>query len=274
MNLAEQPAHWPAMARAWEKTGSPLRPCNEDIAAFTHAAAPWMDPQSAPRVLLLGVTPELYRLPWPAQRDFIAVDRTPAMIEHVWPGRCEEVLQAGWLDLPLQPSSRDLALCDGGLHLLEHPAGQKQLVDRLHEVLAPGGRCLFRLFTPPPRTESADAVLAELLAGRIANLNQLKIRLGTALQSTAVSGVAVRDVWRALRAAAPDWAKLAARIGWPLDHLALIDAYRDSDARYHFVTIAQATDLFCSGGRFVFREAIHPSYPLGECCPLLVFDKS
>lgn len=274
MNANENREHWQAMARAWDQSGAPLRPSPQDVAVYHRRAREWMDGRRiAPRVLLLGVTPEIYNLPWPEGRDFLAVDRTPAMIAHVWKGKPEEVLRAGWLELPLPPASRDIALCDGGLHLLGYPYGQKRLADRLHEVLAPGGRCIFRLFTPPREKESAGVVLDDLLAGRVANLNVLKLRLGMALQESAEEGVAVKDVWRTLRALAPDWETLASRLGWPAGHLATIDVYRESDARYHFMSAERVTELFCGDGRFASLGWDAPGYDLGERCPVVVFER-
>lgn|SRR5690606_13502793 len=265
--------HWEGMALAWEHAGSPLRPATEDVEVFQRFANEWIERRRVPRVLLLGVTPELYRLAWPEGRDFVAVDRTPTMIERVWPGRADEVVRAGWLDLPLPPASRDLALCDGGLHLLDYPRGQQTLADRLHAVVAPGGRVILRLFVPPENPESAEEVLADLSAGRIANLNLLKLRLGMALQGSPESGVAVKSVWAALHEAVPDREGLARRLGWSAEQLATIDAYRESAARYHFVSLEQATALFCADGRFVFRGHHRPAYVLGERCPLVVFER-
>jgi SAM-dependent methyltransferase len=261
------------MAAAWEQTGSPLRPCAEDVAVYWDFARDWIDGRGAPRVLLLGVTPEIYRLPWPVRTDFLAVDRTPAMIATVWPGKPGEVLRAGWLDLPLPPASRDLALCDGGFHLLDHPAGQRKLVERLADVIAPGGRCIFRLFTPGKEHETPEAVLADLQAGRIANLNVLKLRLGMALQRSAADGVSVREMWEILRGLAPSWESLAARLGWSLDHLLAIELYRTSDARYFFTSIEQVAGLFCADDRFVCLGFRHSGYTLGERCPIIVFER-
>ena len=76
--LPDSASHWPSMARAWQRAGSPLRPSPEDVAGYTRAIQDWIDLHGAPRVLLLGVTPEIYRLPWPAGHDLLAVDHTPA----------------------------------------------------------------------------------------------------------------------------------------------------------------------------------------------------
>ena len=265
--------HWPFMAQYWAQIGTPLRPSQEDLAGYLRFVREWVCRHGAPRVLLLGVTPEIYGLPWPEGHDFVAVDRTRAMIDHVWPGREDQLVECGWLDLTLPSGSRDLVLCDGGLQLLDYPFQQRRLVERLHDVLAPGGLCVIRLFTPPATDESPAAVLGDLFAGGIENLNLLKLRLGMALQESAGTGVELRTVWRTLRDVAADWERLAVRLGWPLEHLRAIDAYRDSEARYHFVSTDQAVELFCGGGRFICRGQRAPRYALGERCPIVAFER-
>src|SRR5207244_1706187 len=159
----------------------------------------------APRVLLLGVTPEIYGLGWPEGHEFVAVDQTRTMIDHVWPGRSDQIIEANWLELPLPRGSKDLAFCDGGLHLLGYPSAQRLMVDRLHDVVAPGGRCIFRLFAVSARKETSDQVLKNLFAGRIPNLNVLKLCLGMALQESPETGIEVHEIWRVLSEQASDW---------------------------------------------------------------------
>lgn len=266
--------HWPSMAAVWNQIGSPLRPIAEEIASFARLAQPAIANADSPQVLLLGVTPELYRLPWPPGRDFLAIDRTPGMIEKVWPGPAEEVRLADWRELPLPPASRDLVLCDGGLHLLDYPAGQTQLMARLAAVVRRGGRCVFRLFVLPPEREPAKTVMQDLFAGRISNLNQLKLRLAMALQETPTKGVAVQRIRETLRDSCADWLALASRLGWVLEHLRAIDAYRGSPARYHFLSLPAVIDLFCAGGEFRWVGQTTSAYPLGERCPLVAFART
>jgi len=44
------------------------------------------------------------------------VDRTQAMVDNLWPGPKQEAHCTDWLALTLPDGSRDLVLCDGGLH--------------------------------------------------------------------------------------------------------------------------------------------------------------
>ena len=264
--------HWSDMARCWQQTGPPLRPAAQDIAFYSDAVREWVRHRGAPRVLLLGVTPELFRLPWPKGTDFLAVDRSQAMIEAVWPGPKEAVLRADWLNLALPESSRDIVLCDGGLHLLAYPEEQRRLVRLLRDTLSDQGLCILRLFVPPCQRESPDEVLNDLLEGRIRNLNVLKLRLGMSLMNCAAEGVELGNLWRAIHEAAPDPERLASRIGWPTEHMLAINAYRDSASRYHFVTVDEVCDLFRgSPGGFEVGHLHVPSYDLGERCPTIVF---
>jgi SAM-dependent methyltransferase len=267
----EPTPHWAGLARHWQLTGSPLRPAPADVVGYQHFVDGWSG--VSPRVLLLGVTPELYRMPWPADRDFLAVDRTPAMIQTVWPGPVTEVCQGDWTELPLPPASRDLALCDGGLHLLDHPVSQACLVKRLHEVMAPRGRVILRLFTRPERFETPTRVISDLMGGGVPNLNVLKLRLGMALQTSSSDGVGLATIWRYLREAGGDWETLAARLGWPLDHLQVIDSYRESPLRYSFLSRQETEALFLWGGGFRCLGYHESHYNLSERCPVVAFER-
>ena len=275
MNTSAAPGQWPAVARNWPLIGSPLRPAAADCTAFGAALGRWSaaHPGVAPRGLILGVTPELYELAWPDQSLLRAADRTEAMIRHIWPGPPQNALRSDWRSLPLADASTDIVLCDGGLHLLDYPAGQQALCDELARVLAPGGMAVFRLFVPPGQPEMPEAALRSLREGGIRDLNCLKLRLGMALQATPQQGVALAEVWRTLRGEVrDDWRELADRLGWRLDELSVIDAYRDSGASYHFVSTAQAVETFRRSGLECLDIRPQP-YLMGTQCPVVSFGK-
>jgi SAM-dependent methyltransferase len=267
----DRAGQWPEIARQWQQIGPPLQPRAEDVGFVREAALERGRRPKPPRVLLLGVTPELYRLPWPKGTDFLAVDRTQAMIDVVWPGPSDSVQCADWLAMALPDASRDVVLCDGGLHLLAHPEEQRRLVRSLAGVLSDQGLCILRLYVPPVRRESPDAVLDDLLAGRIPNLNILKLRLWMSLLDSAAEGVELGAVWSAIHEVAPDLEGLASKIGWPAEHVLAINTYRGSTARYHLVTVDQVSEMFCSSpGGFELVDLRVPSYELGEQCPTIV----
>ena len=263
---------WPEVARQWALLGPPLRPSPEDSAFAAQALARWQQAhQRAPQALILGVTPELYALPWPAGSEVRALDCTPAMIAAVWPGPPADALCGDWTAMPLAAESQDLVLCDGGLTLLERPGAQAAFVREVQRVLRPGGFCLLRLFVPPAVPESLENVLAAMWGGQIASVNHLKLRLLMALQTSAAAGVRLGDAWQCVVDAAPHLAQLAQQAGWPLAELEVMQSYRGRDTRYHFLTLAEVQPLFCAGpGGFAVEAVQVPAYQLGECCPTLL----
>jgi SAM-dependent methyltransferase len=258
--------HWPEIAARWSLVGPPLRPSREDTDFLRREVLPRL--RATPRVLILGVTPELCRLPWSAGATIRAVDRAQAMIDAVWPGEPGTAVCADWRSMPFENASFDVLLCDGGLHLLDVP-GQASLLRETRRVLRPDGVCAFRLFVPPAEREPARVVLNEFLAERIANVNELKMRLLMALQASPDEGVELNNVWRAIAGLAPDLDILAARTGIDAAALRALETYRDCPARYHFVDEADATATFVAAGFHLVARGV-PAYPLGERCPTLV----
>jgi len=265
---------WPDLSLQWHQLGSPLRPVAQDTGFCEDAILEWSRLHGTPRVLILGVTPEIYRLSWPDRTDIIAVDSKQAMIDNVWPGPKDAVLFTDWLDLDLPDGSRDIVLCDGGLHLLSYPDEQARLVRVLSRIISNDGLLIIRLFTPPSKQESPDAVIEDLLVGRISNLNIMKLRLGMSMMENSQKGVELGNVWNAVNRVAPDLNKLAARIGWPLEQTLVFNAYRESAIRYHFVTGDQVLEMVCCNpGGFEVKCLCVPSYELGNQCPTLVLKR-
>lgn len=275
IKISGDAGHWSDIARLWEQVGPPLRPSAEDVAFAVDAAESWIRSYGVPRVLLLGVTPELYRLPWPDGTDVLAIDHTQDMIDHVWPGPKNAARCAEWTDLPLEAGSRDIVLCDGGIHLLAYPDDHSRLVRMLYRVLAPGGVCIFRLFVPPKERESPDGVFKDLLEAKVANMNLLKLRLGMALQADSRQGVQLGQIWNALHEVAPDFGGLAARIGWPPEHMRTIFTYRGCSNRYYFLSTDEVSSLFCDeSNKFKVQTIRVPVYELGERCPTIVLRRT
>jgi SAM-dependent methyltransferase len=264
--------YWPQIARQWAQVGPPLRPCPEDLAFCGEAIGRWARGKGAPRALILGVTPEFCHLPWPAETDLLAVDNTQAMIDYVWPGPRGSAICADWITLPVEASSRDIVLCDGGLHVLPYPQGQRNLIQKLRQAMTPGGLCICRFYMPLDRRESPEAVMENLLAGKIPNLNILKIRLWMSLWREPAVGVELAQVWNVVHRMASDLTQLAARIGWREEHLRAIEAYRDCATRYYFFSLSDVRYLFCQDPGGFEVEAIQvPDYELGSQCPTIVF---
>jgi hypothetical protein len=270
-----QVSHWAQTVRYWSQIGPPLRPAPADIAIYESAAQAWIARHGAPRVLLFGVTPEIYRMHWPAGADFAAVDHSRPMIENVWPGPPQAVTCCNWLDLVLPAGSRDIGICDGGLHLISYPTQQAQLVHLLWHTLSEQGQFFLRLYTSPVAHESPRQVLEDLLAGRVSSMNLLKLRLGMALMENAAAGIELGLVWRTLHDAVPDLEELAERVGWTVEHTLAINAYRAAKTRYHFSSTKEVCDLFCKDpGGFTLADMHIPHYERGGQFPTLILQRN
>jgi SAM-dependent methyltransferase len=271
----DRAGQWAKVARNWKLHGPPLRPSLEDVRFTEDAVGAWRGQGAPPRVLLLGVTPELYRLSWREGTDFLAVDRTMDVIEAVWPGPREAVRCEDWLEMKLPAASRDIVLCDGGLNLLAYPREQQQLASILRDVLAEEGLCILRLFVRPPERETRDAVLADLMGGRIPNMNLLKLRLWAALQESPSQGVELDTVWRTVHGAAGSLEELASRLGWPLEETVFINAYRGATTRYWLGTVDEVAKIFCEEvGGFELASVHVPPYEGGQQCPTVVLRRT
>jgi len=262
---------WYQTSAGWNHILPPMRLVEEEIAFFQEALA---QAKASPlRAVILGVTQELYRMPWPTGTELVAVDHMQPMIDRVWLGPPEDAFCAEWQQLPFPDESKDLAFCDGGLTLNEYPSAVQGIATELKRVLMPGGIAAFRLYAPPIVRENPKAVLEDLLEGRISNLSELKMRMWTALGGGPEEGTRIAEVYEAIDQAIPDREALAARIGWPLEHLNAINAYRDSPDIYRFPSAAQVTAIFEEAG-FDTLWVRMPTFALGERCPTLAFKKT
>ncbi|MCB1717874.1 MAG: methyltransferase domain-containing protein, partial [Candidatus Competibacteraceae bacterium] len=228
-----------------------------------------------PRVLLLGVTPELATLPWPAGTELVAIDRSAAMIGALFPTTGvpagARAARGEWLALPRADRSVDLAVGDGCLSNLGFAADYRRFAAELARVLADDGRLLLRLFAAPPAPESLAEIGAALAAGAIGSMHALKWRLAMAVQP-AHRNVAVVDIRRAFDELVVDRAALAARTGWPDDVIATIDNYRGSSLVYSFPTADEVDAALAPALVRVHRHA--PAYELGDRCPTVVWSRA
>jgi len=266
---------WAKIAEiSWKQSGSPLRPSPEDMSFCIDAIQEWSGQGAAPRVLLLGVTQEIYHLPWPEGTDFMAVDHNQAMIDMVWPGPKDLVQCRDWLDIDLPEQSRDIVLCDGGLVLLNYPEQQKALVKILHRILADNGICILRQFVPPVQPESIDSIFADLIAGKLNNMNALKIRLWLSLHKSIEAGVKLNDIWQEIERIDPGLKQTQASSGFTSQQLMMLKTFAGSPVTFHCLNPEEVQNMFCTEqGGFELHQIRVPSYELGECCPTVVLKR-
>jgi SAM-dependent methyltransferase len=255
--------HW----LRWDHFEPPLRPQASDIEHMerTLAELPTRRPL---RALLLGVTPEIATLRWPAGTQLTAVDRSPGMIRNVWPATAPpnaRVLLGDWLSLPLRDGSCDVVLGDGCFSQVSHPAAAQALVSQIRRVLDPSGMLLMRSFVQCAVPESVADLFADLTHGRIGSFHIFKWRLNMALQPSLQQGVQLNDVWEAVHRRYPDLRELVRAQGWSAQAVDTIHAYRNCGARYHYPTIQELQALLVA--QFIEQRLWYPSYELGERCP-------
>lgn len=257
--------HWPRHARQWALVGAPLRPVADDVRVVERAVAGWAAAtRRAPRALLLGVTPELATMAWPAGTTLTAVDRSEAMIGAVFPAGAGTAIVGRWEALPPAVEVADVVVGDGCLCCLPYPVGFRALAAELRRVVPDDGVVVLRLFATPDAPEALGDVAADLRAGRIHSFHALKWRIAMAIQP-ASRNVRVADILAAFDELAPDRDALP----WPRETVETIEAYRGSVIEYAFPTTAETVAAL--GDDLVAVAAHTPTYELGDRCPTLVF---
>ncbi len=259
---------WKKMASRWEKLGPPLRPGVQDHKQIEQVVHKWTAQNGSPKILVLGVTPEMARLDVPDETEILAVDFCQEMIDHLWPG--EGALCADWMDLPLQEHSRDLVIGDGPFGALRYPDEFKNLARSVRRVIRPNGLFVFRVFLQPETREEPDEVCEAAMAGEIKSCSAFKFRLVIALQPDTETGGRFGNVWNYWDEYGPDEKELAVRTGWPMEEIQAFKMYKNSDFTLTYPTLQQIRKLLNSE-EFEAVESLWPTYELGERCPTLVF---
>jgi SAM-dependent methyltransferase len=266
--------HWSDAAYHWEHYGPPLRPAADDVRTIealvaAHAGTGGARPR---RALLLGVTPEIATMAWPAAIELLAVDRSPLMIERVWPGDeppARRVVCADWFALAATTQRYDFVIGDGTFAILGFPRQQRALAEIVHRALAPGGLFVTRLFLQAQRNETPPAVFADLAANRIGSFHAFKLRLAMAMQPEAATGVRMGDVYAAWETAGIDRDALLAATGWPSPVLETIRPWAGKDSRLAFPTAAEMAALLDE--LFEARAEHRAAGELGERCPVVAY---
>lgn len=94
--------------------------------------------------LLLGVTPELACMAWPAGNRLLAIDQSPGMLRHVWPAAGPSAHDAhaicgDWANLPLTDAALDAVAGDGILLFFPFAQALQRLMREIRRVLTSEG---------------------------------------------------------------------------------------------------------------------------------------
>ncbi|HVJ22074.1 MAG TPA: class I SAM-dependent methyltransferase [Polyangiaceae bacterium] len=256
----------------WDRIGTPLRPCPQDVEIFERLVSERCP--VSPRALLLGVTPEIASMRWPAGTSLLAVDRSQGMIDNVWPRPAladARAVQGDWHVLEVGDGAFDVIIGDGSFMQQPFPRGYDALARELRRVLAGDGLFVMRSFVRPDQQESVVELLADLEGGTIGSFHVFKWRLLMALQPDTASGVRLSDAWKVFYELFRDPAALAERRGWPLTTVQTIDAYRGVDARYTYPTLGELGDALSP--YFSEQARVVSSYELAERCPTQLWSR-
>jgi SAM-dependent methyltransferase len=178
------------------------------------------------------------------------------------------VVKTDWLSLPFPDGSFDIAFGDGVSGCFPHPRGFRSLAQTIRRVLRPGGTFVARCYVQPNVRETAAQLLTALRAGRVATIDQFKLRLYSALQHGR-KGMPVANAYEVIRTLRAEGIDFSRDLGWPEEAVDTFDLWRDSSSVYY---IPPLSDIRLAT-KSLFDEAnIHyPSYPMGACCPMITW---
>jgi len=267
------PPSWAGLAVHWHAVATPLRPGAEDADYVQQVIDRVAARTPAPRVLLLGVTPELSTLRFPRGASLLAVDSSPEMLAAWWtpPRDCRSLAVRGrWQTLPVRAACLDLVLADASFCALPNVPAMRDVLAAVATAMRPGALLCGRTFVSPPRAERIEDVIADLSAGRAGSVHAAKWRVAMALQAGTDDGVALAEVWKIFESAG-ERRMLGTRNGWSEASMATLDAYQGVSSRLCFPTFARTRELF--GEHFDVLHWRLPAYELGERCPMLLLSR-
>ncbi|HVN77288.1 MAG TPA: methyltransferase domain-containing protein [Thermoanaerobaculaceae bacterium] len=265
-------ATWEHLASVWDTRRPPARPSPQDTALLERMVAEALAGRTAPRALMLGVTPEIATMHWPAGTRLLAIDASAAMIRKVWPAAAAPgavVIRAEWAAMPIRDGAFDIVVGDASLGFQPYPDVFLGVVGETRRVLRDGGFLATRVYTRPETSEPIDAIFADLHAGRIGSMEFLWWRLYTAFHGDRTHPAKSSQLWDAWAAHVPDPAGLIETLGWPPGALRSMDALRGSPRTMTFPTLREYRDDLA--GKFEEIACEAPEFENGDRNPTMVF---
>jgi hypothetical protein len=272
MHAARVASYWDHFAKAYANLGGPLRLSEEEVRLMEGVVRDWTTSRRIlfPQALLLGATPDIATMRWPAATSLMAVDKSFPMARSVWPGDIHgqrAMLCGDWLALPRREASCDIVIGDGSINCLTYPAGYCALAETMSRALRGRGLLVLRCYLQATPHESAEQIHEQALMGTVGSFHAFKLRLLMALQRTAHDGVAVNDVhqWVSRNV---DLCELSRRTGWARSAVETIQYYSGSTTVYTFPTLDELRSELRP--RFEEVSLLIPGHEMGPRCPILV----
>lgn len=265
-------AFWDAIAKGWH-IRPPLAPSADDIRWFElRAEAMHRARGGAPlTALLLGVTPGIATMRWPAGTSLVVVDWSGQIIRHRWLARglpqVAAAVRADWRELPLAPERIDIVIGDGCYTAFATSGEAAVLNKEVARVLKPGGLFCIRCFALPQRPVPTQTLFEDLIAGRFKNPALFRWLVVMAAHGNSREGVALGDVWMAWHERFTDPAAALRLLGWDEQAIQQIEHYKDQRVRYSFHTLAELHAM--AAERFADVKTEIPDDGFGECFPRL-----
>lgn len=269
-----QEAVWQSHSAQWSLVGAPLRPSPCDgslmleLLATTFARRP-----TGCAIAVLGVTPEVVQLAWPAGTRLHAFDCSEEMLAAVWAPNARvhsSVTQAYWQALPLPAGQFDAVVGDGALNALPSFADYRAVLQELWRVTSPEAHLVLRCFVRPQLPDLLLSLKQAVRAGTIGSFHVLKWRLAMMLSDKTDGAVMVGSVYEMFEREF-DRHELALTTGWPSQVIDTIDAYRAKPTVYTFPTFSQLAAI--GEGLWAVEQVATASYELASACPTLRFKR-
>lgn len=265
---------WEKHANQWQCVGPPLKPSPEDGLMTIAGLQPVLE-QGRCQIAVLGVTPELVQLPWPAPVELSAYDHSEQMIASVWrphPAVPSTVRCASWQHLPVADATFHAAVGDGSLNALPDLECYDSVLKELCRVLTPEARVAIRCFVRPDVPETLPEVVAAVSAMQVGSFHALKWRIAMSLANVPGAAAPVASIHRAFCECFPSRAELVRLTGWPEALIDTIDVYRGSPTQYSFPTLDEIRET-CRP-YFDIAAVMHGTYELADRCPTLVLQRA
>ena len=265
--------YWENVSRHWDDLRPPRRPAPQDIALFERLVAEGFTRAhpARPRALLLGVTPEIATMHWPAGTQLLALDGSAAMIRHVWPRRAlpdAAAVRGSWSAMPIRDAACDIVVGDSSVAHQPYPDTFFAVVGEVGRVLKDGGILATRAFTRPEEREPVEAIFDDLRNGRIGTLDFCRWRLAAALHGDRATGTRMGDIWDVWEANVPDPRGLMRSLGWPEEAARAMENLRGGEAVLIFPTLSELRDGLVQD--FDEMECEFPDYEDGDRYPILM----
>lgn len=273
VTLASGTSVWEGIARSYFSFGSPFVPCAEDTVVLKSAVDHWMQgrARSEATLVLLGVTPSIANVNWPAGVVLTGVEQSQAVIRAIWPGDVDGArrsLHATWMEIPERLGACDVIIGDGSLNVCGYPEGIRELTRVVRRSMNQDGLFAIRCYIAFDEREKVGHVLESLRERDAPSVDHFKLRLYLAMQKSAHSGVAVREAYNLLVEHGIDRRFMEENLGWSPASVEPILLWQNSDAVYSFPTLGEFRDLLSV--EFDEISIAIPSYELGQHCPTLI----